>query len=190
MGNLHLVLSDYRMAESDGLGVTYHSHVASAAEYYPFGMLLVEGEYKSESYRHLFNGMEQDPELKGVSNSYTTTWRQYEPRLGRWFSPDRIIKPWESRYAAFHNNPIYYTDPDGLDTTKRAKKYAKKQGVEDYSIEQGKNGSVWIEWGSSEDGVATINAKQFNRNVFEKIGAKLRGARVWFTVAAGCSRTW
>ena len=38
-----------------------------------------------------------------------------DARLGRWLSPDPIVKPWESVYAGFANNPVYYTDPSGLD---------------------------------------------------------------------------
>jgi RHS repeat-associated protein len=61
--------------------------------------------------------MESDDEVKGQSNSYTTEFRQYDPRLGRWLSLDpKMAKyPSESPYVAFHNNPIYWTDPLGDD---------------------------------------------------------------------------
>jgi RHS repeat-associated protein len=58
--------------------------------------------------------MESDDDMKGDGLDYTTEYRQYDPRVGRWFSPDPIVKPWESPYAAFANNPIYFTDPSGL----------------------------------------------------------------------------
>lgn len=62
-----------------------------------------------------FNGMESDGDLKGEKLDYTTEFRQYDPRVGRWFSPDPVVKPWESPYVGFANNPIYYSDPSGLD---------------------------------------------------------------------------
>ena len=67
------------------------------------------------SYRYGFNGMEGDPEVKGAGNHYTTHFRQYDPRLGRWMSIDPLADrfPWQSPYAAFNNNPIYFEDARG-----------------------------------------------------------------------------
>ncbi|MBI3220470.1 MAG: hypothetical protein HYZ44_13235, partial [Bacteroidetes bacterium] len=47
-------------------------------------------------YTFGYNGMEKDPETKGDGNSYTTEFRQYDPRLGRWASLDPLMKqfPW------------------------------------------------------------------------------------------------
>jgi RHS repeat-associated protein len=60
--------------------------------------------------------MELDNEVKGNGNSYTTEFRQYDPRVGRWLSLDPLMNqfPWMSPYLAFDNNPVYYTDPLGL----------------------------------------------------------------------------
>jgi RHS repeat-associated protein len=60
--------------------------------------------------------MEIDPEMKGAGNSYTTEFRQYDPRLGRWASLDPLMMefPEQSPYVAFDNNPIFFTDPYGL----------------------------------------------------------------------------
>ena len=57
--------------------------------------------------------MEKDDELKGEGNSYTTEFRQYDPRIGRWLSIDPISMSYESPYASFRNNPIVYNDPKG-----------------------------------------------------------------------------
>jgi RHS repeat-associated protein len=64
-------------------------------------------------YRFGFNGMEGDDEVRGAGNSYTTEFRQYDPRIGRWLSIDPIQVAYESPYAAFRNNPIILTDPNG-----------------------------------------------------------------------------
>ena len=68
-------------------------------------------------HRFGFNGMEKDDEVHNANgSSYTTDFRQLDPRLGgRWWSLDPIVKPWESPYAGFSNNPIYFIDPSGLD---------------------------------------------------------------------------
>jgi len=65
------------------------------------------------TYRYGMNGMMRDNEVKAAGNSYTSYWRQYDPRLGRWMSDEPKPVAWESGYAAFRNNPIYYTDPSG-----------------------------------------------------------------------------
>jgi RHS repeat-associated protein len=68
-------------------------------------------------YRRGFNGMEKDDEVKGGGNSYTTEFRQYDPRLGCWLSLDLLSKkqPFLSPYTFVNNNPIFRIDPDGLE---------------------------------------------------------------------------
>ena len=65
--------------------------------------------------RYLFNGMEADNEVSGTGNSYTTEFRQYDPRLGYWKSLDPLMAkfPWQSPYCAMNNNPISLVDPTG-----------------------------------------------------------------------------
>jgi len=66
-------------------------------------------------YRYGFQGMEMDNEIKGEGNEYGTEYRQYDPRIGRWTSPDPAhhLMPWESPYAAFNNKPIIRSDEQG-----------------------------------------------------------------------------
>jgi RHS repeat-associated protein len=67
-------------------------------------------------YRYGFNGMEKDNEISGEGNLYTTEFRQYDSRIGRWFALDPLMADysWQSPYVAFNNNPIFYRDPTGL----------------------------------------------------------------------------
>jgi len=60
--------------------------------------------------------MEGDNEVKGQDNSYTTQFRQYDPRISKWLSIDPVVKEHESPYGAYANNPIMFTDPNGADT--------------------------------------------------------------------------
>jgi len=67
----------------------------------------------TSDYRYGFQGSEKDDEIKGEGNSYTTYFRAYDPRIGRWLSRDPIKTAWESPYAFSRNNPIVYNDPLG-----------------------------------------------------------------------------
>ena len=64
-------------------------------------------------YKYGFNGMEKDDDISGEGNEYTTEFRQYSSRIGRWFSLDPLTKAYESHYASFSNTPISKIDPDG-----------------------------------------------------------------------------
>jgi len=92
--------------------------VPNYTDYYPFGMLVPKRHDNSSAYRYGFNGMEKDDEAKGGNgNSYTTQFRAYDPRIGRWLSLDPLMAkyPNQSPFAGFNNNPIYFADPTGLE---------------------------------------------------------------------------
>lgn len=78
-------------------------------------MSITSRSFSSHKYKYGFNGMEKDDELKGEGNSYTTHFRQYDPRLGRWLSIDPKTDkfPWQSPYVSMDNNPIILNDPNG-----------------------------------------------------------------------------
>jgi len=88
-------------------------------DYYTFGMVQPNRSSNLSESRHLFNGMEHDAEVSGDGNSYTTQFRQYDPRLGRWKSLDPMMAkyPNMSPYVAFNNNPVFFVDPFGLEGT-------------------------------------------------------------------------
>lgn len=66
-------------------------------------------------YRYGYQGSEKDNEVKGKGNSYTTYFRQLDPRLGRWLSidPKQKLSPWSSPYTSMANTPILANDPNG-----------------------------------------------------------------------------
>ena len=41
------------------------------------------------------------------------SYREVEGQVGHWWSVDPITHSWESSYASFHNNPVFFTDPFG-----------------------------------------------------------------------------
>jgi RHS repeat-associated protein len=63
-----------------------------------------------------FNGMESDNEITGsFGNTYTTMFRSYDSRIGRWWSidPEANKFPNKSVYIGYSNNPIIFVDPGG-----------------------------------------------------------------------------
>ncbi|MFP9100925.1 RHS repeat domain-containing protein, partial [Flavobacterium sp. RHBU_24] len=74
-----------------------------------------------------YNGMEKDDDVKGIGNNYTTEFRQYDPRVGRWLSLDPLASTfvWQSPYVAYDDNPININDPYGLGGGDPIIKYAK-----------------------------------------------------------------
>jgi RHS repeat-associated protein len=116
LGNVLAVVSDAPIkvdTNNDHLRDYNLPTLLSSQDYYPFGSLMRERSFGG--YRYGFNGMEKDDEVKGSGNSYTTEFRQYDPRLGRWLSIDPLFRsfPWQSPYVAFDNNPIRKVDPRG-----------------------------------------------------------------------------
>lgn len=93
------------------------AHVQSAVDYYPYGMELSGRTHQGDINRNGYNGMQKDNEIAGSGNLYTTKFRFYDVRLGRWLSVDPKSDKYASMspYIAMANNPILYTDPLGDD---------------------------------------------------------------------------
>jgi RHS repeat-associated protein len=79
-------------------------------------MYSTNSNYFKTHDRYLYQGSEMDKEVKGDGNSYTTTFRQLDPRLGRWMSLDPLffVFEWQTPYCSMDNNPIFKTDYLGL----------------------------------------------------------------------------
>jgi hypothetical protein len=119
LGNVLATVSDKKIAVSaSGDSINYYTaDVSSANDYYPFGMTVPGRRYTTEySYRYGMNGQERTTETGG--DEYTESYWQYDARLGRRWNVDPIVKIHESPYASFANNPIWFADKYGGDTTK------------------------------------------------------------------------
>ena len=64
----------------------------------------------------------------------TAEFWEYDSRLGRRFNTDPVVYPWQSTYACFNNNPIYFIDPSGLEPTNDDKNSPKGTGTKDDPI--------------------------------------------------------
>lgn len=69
----------------------------------------------AKGYRYGFNGKENDNEVKGEGNQLNFGARVYDPRIGKWFSIDKVVKSDLSPYQYGKNNPNIYIDADGND---------------------------------------------------------------------------
>ncbi|GEM_PF-5017651 len=124
LGNVMATIADRRTGVKanpfDTLYAWYAADVKTAQDYYPFGMLMPGRHYTAgtaQNYRYGMNGQEKDDEIYGKGNSYSAEFWQYDARLGRRWNIDPVVKPHESPYAAFGNNPIWFIDPNGADTS-------------------------------------------------------------------------
>ncbi len=116
LGNVRAVVSDRRGFEDITAGVVSNEpELIAWTDYYPYGSPMPTRSFSSNEYRYGFNGMEKDDEVSGEGNTYTTMFRAYDARIGRWKSLDPVTHPWQSPYNAFDGNPIYFTDASGAD---------------------------------------------------------------------------
>lgn len=93
----------------------FKADVASATDYYPFGMEMSGRSLSSKNSRFGYSGMEKDDEISGSGNSYDFNARIYNSRIARWFSIDPLQKkyPSLSPYNFVANSPLMFVDRDG-----------------------------------------------------------------------------
>jgi RHS repeat-associated protein len=136
LGNVLSTITDKKIAVSSG-GSSLIDHflpdVATAQDYYPFGMVMPGRTYPgstASSYRYGFNGKENDNEVEGTGNSIDYGMRVYDPRVGRFLSVDPLEGkyPWYTPYQYAGNKPIFAVDLDGLEDVS-ANKATWKQKV-------------------------------------------------------------
>jgi RHS repeat-associated protein len=154
LGNVHIAISDRKIPPAFSTSDTadfYTADTLSINDYYPYGMEKPGRGSNISFSRRGFGGHEKDNEIKGLGNSYTTYFRQYDARLGRWLSIDPVTHPWQSPYMAMDGNPIALSDPLGAATgggkggngNKNQSRYENcnlpNQGSEDYKWADGTN---------------------------------------------------
>jgi RHS repeat-associated protein len=143
--------------DNDNVVDYFRAEIMNASDYTPFGVQMDGRKFVVDDYRYGFNGTEKDPE----DGFNTTKFRQYDSRLGRWLSKDPVVKPWESPYVGFANNPIWFVDPSGLDTASSSGPPTDpKQG--DIYKKTEKNGTTWTYTYDQEAG--WIGASDANGN--------------------------
>ena len=79
----------------------------------PFGMTMPGRSYNAHTLRHGFTGHEKESDL--AEGIYTTEYRLYDARVGRWLSVDPLFEKYVgmSPYNYCMLNPVMMVDPDG-----------------------------------------------------------------------------
>ena len=118
-GSVHVVISDRKIVTSSGIS----ADILEVNDYYAWGQEIKSRSWTIESDRYLFGyqDMLRENTVNGQGNMYSTEFRMFDARLGRWMSLDPLMDqfPWMSPFVAFDNNPIYFTDPYGLNTIEK-----------------------------------------------------------------------
>ena len=113
---VEVIHGDYDANDATNHGeLVFLPDVRSFSNYYPFGWEQPNRSLSGDGYRYGFNGMEKDDEIAGKGASYTTLFRQYDPRVGRWNAIDPATAYFadKSPYNFVFNNPITTIDPKG-----------------------------------------------------------------------------
>ncbi|MEM9077267.1 MAG: RHS repeat-associated core domain-containing protein, partial [Bacteroidota bacterium] len=111
-------LGNVRLSYVDNNGTT---EIVEENNYYPFGLkhkgynTAVSPLGNSVANKWKYNGIELEEAL-GV-DIYEMPLRQYDPAIARWTSIDPVTHHSMSTYTAFDNNPVYWTDPSGTNST-------------------------------------------------------------------------
>jgi RHS repeat-associated protein len=146
LGNVLTVYSDVKIpldADADYVVEGFRVPIRNIADYSPFGVQLDGRTITMDSYRYGYQGSEKDDESKGGGNSYTTFFRQLDPRVGRWFSIDPKMSAWESPYVSMGNNPILNNDILG-DTITKTDAFNKQYSQAYEKFSQSKAGKKFI----------------------------------------------
>jgi RHS repeat-associated protein len=87
-----------------------HSRVVVGADYYPFGLVMDGSEIQDEFYRYGYQGQFSEKDITTGMQEFEI--RNYDPRVGRWLSPDPYGQ-FSSPYVGMGNIPNMGVDPDG-----------------------------------------------------------------------------
>jgi RHS repeat-associated protein len=119
LGNVRLSYSD---TDNNGV-INANTEIISEKNYYPFGLThsgynnVISGNSNAAADKFGFGGKELQDEL-GLE-WYDITARNYDPALGRWMNIDPLAEYFYdyTPYNYANNNPIFFKDPDGMQST-------------------------------------------------------------------------
>ena len=114
LGNVTTTLPDRKcLTPNADNELIYVPDAVTYTDYYPFGFPMPRPGFTMGGYRYSFNGQEADDEVYGEGKSLSSEFWQYDTRLGRRWNVDPVFKEYESPYACFAGNPVWFADPKG-----------------------------------------------------------------------------
>jgi hypothetical protein len=169
LGNVCAVVTG-RLLDGNGGGTAKQAELVSAQGYEPFGALLPGRNYSSSSYRFGFNSQEKVDEMHGAAGThYSAQFWEMDPRIGRRWERDPVMKFHESPYAILGNNPIWFVDLNGADSTL----YSSKDGsfIDRGTSPQDDKTAIWTVDPTAENYDASNPWKTASRLTYQ-VGAK------------------
>ncbi|MCC6373093.1 MAG: hypothetical protein IT236_18965 [Bacteroidia bacterium] len=110
-----------------GVITSYSPDILSTTDYYAGGQEMPGRKWTGgDEYRYSHNGHERQDEV--YEGAQSAEYWMYDSRILRRWEMDPVVKEWESPYAAFGNNPIYFADPLGLDGDDKGNKSGGDKG--------------------------------------------------------------
>ena len=119
-------LQNIRLSYTDNNGdgiITPSTEIIEETHNYPFGLKMhgfnsnISSLGNSTAQKFKYNSIEFEESL-GL-DLYEMDLRQYDPAIARWTSIDPVTHWSMSTYTAFDNNPVYWADPSGANSTMR-----------------------------------------------------------------------
>jgi RHS repeat-associated protein len=170
--------------------------LVSAADYYPFGMIMPNRATTPGEYRFGYQGQFAEKDEETGYNQFEA--RLYDSRIGRWLTTDPAGQ-FYSPYIGMGNDPIAGVDPDGRFKRKFWANLCMQLFGGDYVHQNEKTGEYAIRfsqgyWDSELDASGIIVGDRYNWPEFEASGnividygfqAKLLGKIAGIKVGAG-----
>ncbi len=151
LGNVLVTITDKKIPKRilGGPGPIdyFDAEIATITDYYAFGSPMPTRTWTDPNmkYKFGFNGQEKDNEIAGNGSDYTAQFWEYDSRLGRRWNIDPVIKPSESYYSCFTDNPIFLVDPNGMDAVSSNDMQGKASAASDKKPIEGMCGVKWKE---------------------------------------------
>ncbi len=163
LGNIRLSYKD-----ANGNGIIAQDEIIEENNYYPFGLKhkgyneIMSSHRNGTAQKFKYNGIEHE-EVLGL-DLYEMPLRQYDPSIARWTSIDPVTHHGMSTYNGFDNNPVFFADPSGANSTAEWMKENGITGDDLITVYQApsENGS------SSEENNSSSNNEGNDINIYSK----------------------
>jgi RHS repeat-associated protein len=171
LGNVLAVVTDNIHMADDLTTAT----VASASDYYPFGLQMDSRTVNDGDYRYGFNGKEKDQDGEFGNTHYDYGFRIYNPAIAKFLSVDPLTSsyPMLTPYQFASNTPISGVDLDGLE-------YMDYRVILDESgnpVQKIKTADYRNMSSQQISTVHKVSKEEFYRKYSQSFGAKSRGIR-------------